>query len=189
MKSLKVQLTGVMLLAVAFLMPAQAMAQWGIGLSYQIREESPKHGFGIRLEREILQKLPLIELGLRAHFAFFNEENEVTSQGVTFSTKAAYYDYGLGAYAGVSLGFLKPYVGLGIGASTIDVEFDNSSESKSAFSWSGFVGLELTPIPKINPFIEYRFEPVDEAENAFDDLDEELFNSDGRLIIGLSISF
>ncbi len=186
MKKLKLQLTGIIILAAVMALPTQSVAQWSVGLSYQIREDAPKYGYGIRIEREILQQVPLVELGLRAHFAFFNEENQFTRNNQTFSSDIAYYDYGISAYGGISVGFFKPYIGLGIGASTID--FDEQG-SESVFSYSGFVGIELTPIPRINPFIEYRLEPVDEAGEAFDNLDEELFNSDGRLILGVSISF
>ena len=197
MKKLQTKIAFFIIAAAVLVIPAQsAIAQWGIGLSYQIREESPKHGFGIRLERDILQKLPLVDLGLRAHFAYFNENNSITRNGITFG-EVTYYDYGLAGSAGISLGFLKPYVGIGIGASTIDitveeVQQDQQSEgsgSETAFYWSGFVGIELTPIPKINPFIEYRFAPVDEADQVFNDLSEEAWNSDGRLILGVSISF
>ncbi len=192
MKKLKVQLTGILLLAAAIAVPTQTMAQWSVGLSYQIRDEAPKYGFGIRVQRSILGKLPLIDLGLRAHFAYFNSENDVSGEGVTIGTKVAYYDYGIAGVAGVSLGFLKPYVSLGIGANTIDFESEqnNKFEGGSAFYWYGSIGVELTPLPTINPFIEYRFQPVEEpgdvAEQATVD---EFWNSDGRFILGVSISF
>lgn len=185
MKKLKLQLTGIILLAAIFAIPAQSMAQWKLGLSYQIRDDVPKHGFGIRIERELLSKAPLIDLRLRAYFAYFNENNEITRNSIQFGS-VTYYDYGLAGLVGVSLGFFKPYIGAGIGASTLNFE---NKEAESVFNWSGFIGLELTPIPKINPFIEYRLQPVDEAGELFNNVSEDIFDSTGRWIFGVSISF
>ncbi len=189
MKKLKIQLTGVLLLAAIIAIPAQTMAQWSVGLSYQIREAEPETGFGIRVERAILGKLPLIDLRLRAHFAYFNQNNEITSQNITFGN-ITYYDFGLAGVAGVSLGLFKPYIGLGLGSSTINLESEDfEGGPESAFFWSGFLGVEFTPIPKINPFIEYRFQPVEEPGDVFEDASvDEFWNSDGRFILGLSIS-
>ena len=116
MKSLKLQLSGLLLLALCLMMPAQSMAQWSIGASYEMRNEDPENGFGLRIERDILQPIPIIDIGLRAHFSYFTDENDFsTGNGPTISSELTYYDYGLAATGGVSLGLFKPYVGLGIG--------------------------------------------------------------------------
>lgn len=200
MKKFKASLTGIMLLAVVFALPAQTMAQWSLGASYQMRDEAPENGFGVRLEREILQGLPLVDLGIRAHFAYFSEGNNLTVTGenkdITFG-EVKYYNYGLSAVAGVSVGFIKPYVGLGLGASTIDIKVEDvqgaadspGDQSDTKFYWTGFVGAELTIIPKLHPFIEYRFEPVDEAGDAFNNVSDKLFDSNGTLLLGLELSF
>ena len=163
------------------LFPLQASAQWSFGASYEMREQAPENGFGVRLERDLLGNLPLVDVGLRAHFSFFNEENEFNQGDVVFAGDFTIYDYGLAATGGVSVGLLKPYIGLGIGRSNVEFEGTNFEDSESNTFWNGFVGAELTPIPKLNPFIEYRFQPTDEAEFAP--------SSDGRLIIGLLLSF
>ncbi|NIU01427.1 MAG: porin family protein, partial [Nitrosopumilaceae archaeon] len=54
-----------------------AEAQWAVGGSYEIRNEDPENGFGFRIERSFLQGAPLIDLGIRAHFSYFNDENNV----------------------------------------------------------------------------------------------------------------
>lgn len=182
MKALKLQFLGIVFAAVCLMVPSQASAQWSLGASYEIRNEDPKNGFGLRVERDILQPVPIVDIGLRAHFSYFNEENNFSGDGATLSGDFTYYDYGLAATGGFSLGLLKPYVGLGIGNSNFDrdAEDNDFDDSDSKFFWNGFVGAELTPIPKLNPFIEYRFQPTDEAEFAP--------SSDGRLIIGVSLS-
>src|SRR5699024_9946132 len=140
MKSLKVKLAGITLLAAVLFLPAQAEAQWKLGVSYQIRDEAPEHGFGVKIERQIVRQLPLVDLRLRGHFAYFNENNDVSRQGITVG-KISYYDYGLAGMAGVSLGFLKPYVRMGIGAGTLDFvdrDSNDDEETETAFKWNGF---------------------------------------------------
>lgn len=184
MKCLKRLLTALVLISACLMVPHQAAAQWSFGASYEMREEAPENGFGVRIEREIFRPIPIIDIGLRAHFSYFNEENEfsVGGDGPTATREIEYFDYGLAATGGVSLGILKPYVGLGIGSNTFDVE---DGDSESNFFWNTFIGAQLTPIPRLKPFIEYRLQPTDEFEDVGEDFD----SSDGRLIIGLSLSF
>lgn len=173
--------------------PQMSVAQTSIGASYEIRDEDPQNGFGLRLEREILQKLPVVNLGLRGHFSYFSDENNVQRDGVTYSREINNYDYGLAAVGGVSLGLLDPYVGLGLGASTLDVSredmpqdspFDENSDDSSIY-WNGFVGAKVSPLPYLKPFVEYRFENISDYESELDDIRE----SNGRLIFGVSLSF
>lgn len=179
-------LSGLFLAAACLLLPMQAAAQWSIGASYEMREEDPENGYGIRIERDILKPIPIVDIGLRAHFSFFNEDNEFTRNNQSISGELQYYDYGLAATGGVSLGLLKPYVGLGIGKDDIEFKGDEGSEdfSDTSFYWNGFAGAELSIIPKLHPFIEYRFQQADHPEDI-----ETEFGSDGRLILGLSLSF
>ena len=172
-------------------MPEMTKAQTSIGASYEIRDEEPQNGFGLRLEREILQKLPIVNLSLRGHFSYFNED--ISYDNRTYSTDITNYDYGLAAVGGVSLGLLSPYVGLGLGASTLDVSRDNlpsgspldEDNDDSAIYWNGFVGAKVSPIPMIKPFVEYRFEDVSNYSDELSDIQ----NSNGRLIFGVSLAF
>lgn len=174
-------LTSVVLAAIVMIMaiPAQTQAQWGIGASYEMREESPENGFGVRLERSILGSLPVVDLRLRAHFSYFSEETEIPSGTADLTN----YDYGLAGIGGISLGLLTPYVGLGIGATTFDAEFENASNpgSENAFFWNVLVGAELSPVPAISPFVEYRLQQEDEPQFVRD--------SGGRLIFGVTLNF
>src|SRR6056297_2175905 len=126
-----------------------ADAQWSIGASYEIRDEDPTNGFGVRLERGILSAVPVVDLGLRGHFSFFNESNDLTRDGVTFDQTVQSYDFGLAATGGVSVGLVAPYVGLGIGWDNTSLEYSGENVGSlnlqeefdvQDFYWNGFVG-------------------------------------------------
>lgn len=158
-----------------------AQAQWAVGASYEIRDEDPENGFGIRVERSFLQGAPLIDLGIRAHFSYFNDEIRVTSDDFDASTDIDVYDYGLAALAGVKLGIVKPYVGLGIGNQQF--KFDPADNfNDSSFYWNGFGGAEFTLLPVLNPFIEYRIANL----TSTDDIG---FDNVSRLAIGINLRF
>lgn len=168
-----------------------ADAQWSIGASYEVRDEEPTNGFGVRLERDILSAVPVVDLGLRGHFSFFNESNDLTRDGVTFDQTVQSYDFGVAATGGISVGLVKPYVGLGIGWDNTSLEYSgdnlgsvNLQDEFEAedFYWNGFVGAEVTIIPVLSPFIEYRFTDIAGREDVG-------FDSTNRLAIGLSLSF
>ena len=183
----KRMLTSVLLAALFMVMalPFQSQAQWGIGASYEIREEVPENGFGVRLERSILGKLPLVNLRLRAHFSYFSEENNVSQGGATVSGDFTNYDYGVAGIGGISLGLLTPYVGLGIGSTTFDAKFENAPNpgSDTNFFWNALIGAEVSPIPAISPFVEYRFQQADDPE------DIQIDDSNGRLVFGVTLNF
>ncbi len=165
--------------------PQTASAQWSLGASYEIRNEDPKNGLGVRLERAILQKLPLVNLGIRAHFSYFNDD--ISYENRTYSTEITNYDYGLAAVGGVTVGPISPYVGLGLGSSTMDVTYSDAQnpEKDSAVYYNGFVGAKVSIIPALKPFVEYRLQDVSNYEQELQNIQE----SDGRLIFGVSLSF
>ncbi|MDZ7716965.1 MAG: outer membrane beta-barrel protein [Balneolaceae bacterium] len=174
-------LTSVLSAAIFMIMaiPFQAQAQWGIGASYELRQESPKSGFGVRVERGILGKVPVVDLRLRAHFSYFREETSFPGGTADLTN----YDYGLAAIGGVSIGLIKPYVGLGIGSTTFDAKIQNAQNpgSENAFFWNVLVGAEVSPIPIVNPFVEYRLQQADEPQFVKD--------SNGRLVFGVTLNF
>lgn len=189
-------LAGIML--TCSLSPNITIAQWGIGGSYEIRDREPENGFGVRLERGILQKLPIVDLGLRAHFSYFSDENQVDPQDPnqsTFSQEITDYDIGVTALAGVNIGLLKPYVGIGLGSNTINLDVSNdapdgfSDNEESKIYWNALIGAELSPLPVLKPFVEYRYSDVGEDffKNAQSQNVRESYN--GRIIFGVLLSF
>ncbi len=162
-----------------------AQAQWAVGASYEIRNEDPENGFGLRVERSFLQGAPLIDLGIRAHFSYFNEENNVSRDDFTFSREIDVYDYGLAVLGGVKLGIVKPYVGLGIGNQQFKFKADIAEIQdfdESRFYWNGFGGAEVTIFPFLRHFIEYRIANLTGTEDIE-------FDNVSRLAIGINLKF
>lgn len=167
------------------LIPVQnAQAQWAIGASYEVRDQEPTNGFGLRIQRDILQSLPVVDLGLRAHFSYFSET--VDSYMDLETPQLDSYDFGLAGYGGVNLGLLKPYAGAGLGSENFEAvqsgaQNDFDFEENSIY-WNLFIGAEISPIPVLKPFIEYRFTRLFD-DDGFD------YTQNGRLAIGLTINF
>lgn len=168
-----------------------AMAQFELGVSYETRSEEPKNGFGAKLEIGILESLPLVNLGIRIHGSYFNEENKIAEGGVSYSKELTNYDVGVAAVGGISLGFAEPYVGLGIGTETLDYEKIAESEiasaaevddSDSALYFNTFVGAKVKILPIITPFVEYRFSNSDISMPDVND-------TNGRFMLGVSLRF
>jgi len=169
-----------------------ADAQWSIGASYEVRDEDPTNGFGLRIERGILSAVPVVDLGIRAHASYFNETNDASFESVTVDQTFESYDFGVAATGGVSIGLVKPYVGLGIGWDNSSLEYSEDISGSEVdlrdqfeaddFYWNGFVGAEVTIIPILNPFIEYRFVDISGREDVG-------FDTASRLAIGVSLRF
>lgn len=181
---MKKYLFGLFLLGLMISVTSTASAQWSIGASYEIRNETPENGFGVRVERGFLNSLPLVDLNLRLHFSFFNDESSITAGNQTFSGDIQSYDYGAAATAGVNIALLKPYVGLGIGSENF--EFDSNEPSASFnednFYINGFGGVEVTLLPLIRPFIEYRISNLSGAEDVN-------YDNVGRVAFGVNLRF
>lgn len=187
MKKLTIGLIGFLLIT-GFITDT-AFAQWGIGTSFEIRNESPKNGFGVRVEREIFSAVPLLDLQVRGHFSTFSEENSVTRESITFDREFDVYDFGAALVAGINMGVVKPYVGAGLGSERFRFESMRitsgsveNSFSESNYYWNGFGGAEVTLLPFLNPFIEFRYSKLFEP----DDLE---FDQISRLAIGINFRF
>lgn len=183
------------LLLIGTLAPGLTHAQWGAGASYEIRDEEPKNGFGLRLERSILQQLPIVDLGVRAHFSYFNEENQIDPGGESsYGEEITDYDFGITALGGVSVGLLKPYVGLGLGSNSVKVDYNDApsgfeDDSESQIYWNALIGAELSATPVIKPFVEYRY--TDVGDSFFTDVESVNIpeSSNGRIVFGVLLNF
>lgn len=177
-------LTTIIISFTLFIPTQDALAQWGVGASYEIRDEAPENGFGARIQRD-LPLGPMASLGLRGHFSFFNDEIEVTRNDVTYSSEIESYDFGVALLAGVNVGLLKPYAGAGIGSENYESVadgFEEGSFEESSLYWNIFAGAEVSPIPVIKPFVEYRFVRLFDDEN-FD------YKQNGRFAFGVLFKF
>ncbi|MTI88645.1 MAG: porin family protein [Balneolaceae bacterium] len=162
----------------------QAFAQLEIGASYEIRDKAPENGFGLRVQKGMLEKVPLVNLGLRAHFSYFNEENRISGSDGPTTGEITNYDFGLAAVGGVSLGLIEPYIGLGLGSETVDLNYDVSGPNEeSNFYWNTFVGAKVSVIPVLKPFVEYRYSNKELSEPTISAKEND------RIIFGVSLSF
>jgi len=181
----KLIITTIASLFVLLSVSEKADAQFGLGASFEIRDEYPTNGFGFRVEKGILSGIPVIDLDLRAHFSYFNENNDLSlDEGISISRDMDVYDYGLAAVVGVSVGVVRPFAGLGVGRerfkqSTVE---EMLSFKENNFYWNAFGGAEFDLLPYLKPFIEYRISRL----TSTDDVD---FDNVGRLAIGINLRF
>ncbi|WP_020402650.1 outer membrane protein [Gracilimonas tropica] len=175
---------------------APALAQLEIGASYELRNEEPKNGFGLRIQKGIFERLPLVNLGIRLHASYFSEENNIDpqNQSYSYSRDLTNIDVGIAAIGGVSLGLLEPYVGLGLGTENYEQVINDYSGPESVkpqsgsdnnIYWNMLAGAKVTVIPLIKPFVEYRYSDTSLSEPAF----ENVKSQTGRIMFGVSLSF
>ncbi|WP_103665852.1 outer membrane protein [Gracilimonas amylolytica] len=184
-----------LILIMTAMFSATTLAQFEIGASYELREEDPKNGFGIRIQKGILSQLPIVNLGIRLHGSYYSDENSVTENGISYSEDLTNYELGVSAIGGVSLGLLEPYVGLGLGTNNYeqaisDVQNDPgnvgpTSADESSLFWNMMAGAKVSIVPKIKPFVEYRYTSYDLENPSLQDVKD----SSGIIAFGVSISF
>lgn len=185
----KVLLPALLILGSVLFVSKPAAAQWAIGASYEMQNENPDNGFGVRIERGLIGNLPLLDLSMRAHFSYFNDTNNITLDDIDFSSDIDMYDYGIAAIAGLKLGLVRPYVGLGIGNQQFNYDPESNQEiddiipdDASSFYWNGFGGAEISILPFLSPFIEYRIANLTSSDDIH-------FDNVSRLAIGVNIRF
>ncbi|MCC5941811.1 MAG: outer membrane beta-barrel protein [Balneolaceae bacterium] len=161
-----------------------AEAQWAVGASYEIRSEDPTNGFGARIEREFLRGVPLFDVNVRAHLSYFNDTNNLSISEFDISGDFDVYDFGLATTLGMNVGIVKPYVGLGIGTERykFSPNLAEAAFKERGYYYNGFGGAEVSLLPYLKPFIEYRISRL----SSMDDIS---FDNIGRFAVGLNIRF
>ena len=179
-------------LILPFAFAEDAEAQWAIGASYEIREETPQNGIGVRVERDILSAIPILDFSLRGHASFFNESTTVSRDGATVERDFESFDFGVAALAGVNVALLRPYVGLGLGMDSSSLNEEGTTDPRGYDSddlnWNAFIGSYIR-LPIVSPFIEYRFSRT--FDRDIDNFDSDDFSRDNisRFAIGVSLRF
>lgn len=179
-------------------LPVATLAQVEVGVSYELRDEQPQNGFGLRIETGLLPNIPLLHMGVRAHFSYFNDENKLTEQGLTYSQDITNYDLGIQAIAGINIGLVEPYIGLGLGTENIHIipnSVTNLAGSNDLYDallskkndqnlyWNATVGAKVSIIPVLKPFIEYRYTDTEIGNPKF-----KQFNAKtGRIVVGIAL--
>lgn len=196
-------------LFVLFLTTEISRAQFAIGGGYQLRNESPKTGFTIIAEQGFLGRFPLLTLKTRVHFSAFSDQlslKDLEAGDLAQATEAqlsalhdlSSYDYGAAVLFGLNLGLVSPYVGAGLGNETFELKYKFTDVislpgsitlddiSDNGFYWNGFVGADVSPIPFLKPFFEYRFSGVLGEEIGAKEIN---YTQNGRITVGLKIQF
>lgn len=185
------------------LFPAQSNAQFAIGGGYELRDEEPKTGYMVMIENGFLKRFPMISLKTRLHLSVFADEITVRDQDVLnelelnetqqLLSQVDSYDFGLAVLMGVNLGIVKPYAGLGLGNESYKIDYSippsltvpsnfKQSLSDNGFYGNVFIGTEISPIPILKPFVEYRF-------STFLTQEEINYSQNGRISLGLKLQF
>lgn len=194
----------IVLITVSLFSINDAQAQWQLGASFESRSEVPENGFGVQLEKHFT-KIPLVRFRARTHLSYFSDEDSFSLESlqdgnvpdISLDRTVNSLDFGAGFIAELGLPGLplSPYAGLGAGFEFFDVEFEDGGEqygaesfNEDSFYYYGVIGLSITPIPVLTPFVEYRFTGFnyeEDPENAAQTIEE----ASGRLIFGLSVRF
>jgi len=192
-----------------FLTVEFSRAQFAIGGGYQLRNESPKTGFTIIAEQGFLGRFPLLTLKTRVHFSAFSDQlsiQDLDLRGLAEASESqlsalhdlSSYDYGAAVLLGLNLGLVAPYVGAGLGNETFELKYKftdaislpNSLSlndiSDNGFYWNGFIGADVSPIPFLKPFFEYRFSGMLGEELGAKEIN---YTQNGRITVGLKLQF
>ena len=165
----------------------KGIAQIGIGAGLDIRSEEPSDGYGLRLEYRLLTLPPVADLKFRAHGSYFSQtkQRNYTVNGLTTSVleEQRAFDVGAALLAKIRLGPVNPYTGIGLGIDSSEFESGRSPSqpdrlkgiNEENFFWNLFFGGELSVIPYVKPFFEYRFVQLINPENI-DFKDSERFS-------------
>jgi hypothetical protein len=152
-----------------FSLPEKSMARIGIGGGLDIRSEEPTHGYGIRLEYRLIDLPPFADLNVRAHGSYFSDtqimRTSVNGLVTELSEEQSAFDIGAAILAAVKLGPVDPFAGVGLGIDSSEFETSRRVMSPNQVKgikevnlyWNLFFGGELSLIPYIKPFFEYRF--------------------------------
>lgn len=190
----------------------EASAQWSVGLSYELRNEDPKHGAGIRIDREIMTFTPFMDLGVRGHFGYYSDEVNLRQGDFEYTGEYRTYDIGISGLLLFNIGLLRPYIGFGLGLDNSSLDGEdlqqpgNGSNGKrffskmvnepepmeltvSEFSWDSVdayllatVGASVEVFQFLAPFIEFRYTEVSGREDFG-------YQNYSRISAGLSVRF
>lgn len=152
---------------------AEAQAQ-SLGISYENRSEEPENGIGIHFQNDYTIVPMLLDVGMRVQGSFYNESYNLRSGEFDVRNDDTSYDFGIGAIATINAGFVAPYAGVGLGyeifdresvvldtpGTPADVVGIQSDDSDNGFYYYGTIGVGVSAVPVLRPFVEYRYRGV-----------------------------
>ena len=180
-------MTRILFFAILFLFYSVSLeAQWLVGVSYEIRDNTPKYGYGLRLERLFgFSPLP-IRLGGGIQFTSFREEDlSVTlSNDLTEVTDISDIEVFAQVIGVINLGLVEGHIGIGYGFESVEFSGKESEAiNNDQFTFlTTTLGVRLVILPYLRPFVEYRLRDL----KGFDlDIIKE---TNTRFIFGIGIS-
>jgi opacity protein-like surface antigen len=147
----------------------EMQAQKSLGISFENRSEEPSTGFGLHFQNDFTVVPMLLDVGFRLQGSFYSEEYDFGDDGLDIRAEDSSYDFGLGAIATASAGFVAPYAGFGVGYEFFERDFGSNSTdtaitvqdgSDNGFYYYGTVGVGASIVPLLRPFVEYRYRGV-----------------------------
>ena len=193
------------LLPVSLLTINSANAQFALGGGLELREEEPKTGINLRLEKELEFSLPFVKFRGRVQGGFFtNDGIELSQNQLNQFSDPEINSYYAGANLLAEIGIpipINPYGGLGVGYETITVKAGDATGNQSGnilddSEGSGYieatVGLKLSLLPLFKPFVEYRsvepFSDLDQFRNNVTSLNRDA-TANNRFVFGILLQF
>ena len=193
------------LLPVSLLTINTANAQFALGGGLELREEDPKTGINLRLEKKLEFSLPFVTFRGRLQGGFFTDDDiELTQNQFNQFSDPEINSYYAGANLLAEIGIpipINPYGGLGVGYETVTVKAGDATGNLSGnilddSEGSGYieatVGLKLSMLPLLKPFVEYRyvepFSDLDQFRNNVTSLNRDA-TANNRFVFGILLQF
>lgn len=178
-------LTSVLFVICLVFISTPVFAQWGLGASYEERNETPKKGFGVQLDKDLFESLPILFVRARVHYSQFSSQATLSFDDELVIGDLESFDLGVALIGGGSLGFISPYAGIGFGIENWDYKAIGISEKDDTGYFYGIVGVSLSFIPVIQPYLEYRLTNY----NDISAIREEIGDGNSRVHVGVTLRF
>ncbi len=164
-----------LLLTVSLPANAQQLIGAGVGMSYERRDEAPESGIGFRLEKNVINLL-VVNVRTQLQTSVFSGDVRQTAGGF-IQGKTDVYDISGAITTGLGLGLFGPYAGLGFGFERVQYNSISGRKATHETYASALVGVAITPVPFLKPFVEYRYNSFLEDPDAY------------RVSVGLMLRF
>lgn len=193
------RITPYLLAIAALIFTGDALAQGGIGASYERRDDEPKEGIGLRLEKTFGTVDDIVNLGIVGHTSFFSSTITLRSgengSGLIFSdTELSTFDFGGAVKLAVNVPLVTPYVMGGIGFENYKIRVNSTfdgldfPDDESTMVFSGTAGIQVRLGSSIRPFAEMRFSK-NTKDYSFEETFRDLKASKNRIAIGVQLQF
>jgi opacity protein-like surface antigen len=181
------------------LFAGEALAQGGIGASYERRDDQPREGIGLRLEKTFGTASDIVNVGVVGHTSFFSNTLTLRSgengSGVIFSdTELSTYDFGAALKLAFNAPLVTPYIMGGVGFENYKIRLNSTFDGldfpkdESTTVLNGTVGIQIRLGSAIRPFAEMRFSQ-NTKDYKFEDTFRDLKASKNRIALGVQLQF